>query len=138
MKARERGTALIEFAGALIVLTAVFVGMFEIGYTFFTYGELVNAVRAGARYSAARQHGGGPDPATADAIRNLVVYGDPTPGEHAKPIVSGLSTVNVEVINAPGAATVSVRGFQVDALFTKVNLDGRPTATFPVEDGHSQ
>ena len=138
MRLRERGNALIEFAGALIVLTAVFAGVFEIGYTFFTYGTLVDAVRAGARYSAARQQGDAPSPQTAAAIRNLVVYGDPAPAQHAKPIVAGLTTEDVEIINSPGSTTVSLQGFHIDALFTKVNLNGRPTATFPRQDGRSQ
>jgi hypothetical protein len=128
----QAGSALIEFAGSLIVLTAVFVGVFEIGYSFLSYGTLVNAVRAGARYSALRQHGDAPDPATAKAIRNLVVYGDPAPAPNAPPLVRGLSTENVEIVNGPGTSTVSLRGFAVDALFTKLELDGRPSVTFPV------
>jgi hypothetical protein len=127
----QRGSALIEFAGSLIVLTAVFVGLFEIGYTFLTYGSLVNAVRAGARYSALRQQGAVPDPETAKAVRNLVVYGDPAPSGNARPLAPGLSTENVEIVNGPDSSTISLRGFAIDALFTKVNLDGRPTVTFP-------
>ena len=34
--------------------------------------------------------------------------------------------------SVPDASTVSLRGFEVDALFMKVKLDGRPTVTFPV------
>lgn len=132
---RRRGSALIEFAGSLIVLTAAFAGVFEIGYSFFTYGTLVSAVRAGARYSASRQHGVAPDPETAQAVRNLVVYGDPTPADHARPLAPGLTTENVEIISGAGTSTISLRGFAIDALFTKVNLDGRPTATFPVARG---
>jgi Flp pilus assembly protein TadG len=132
------GSALIEFAGSLIVLTAVFVGVFEIGYTFFSYGTLVNAVRAGARYSALQQHGTVADPEVAKAVRNLVVYGDPAPTEHARPVVRGLSTENVEIVNGPVTSTVSLRGFEVDALFAKLKLDGRPTVTFPVTSGGSQ
>ena len=132
------GSALIEFAGSLILLTAVFVGVFEIGYAFFSYGTLVNAVRAGARYSSLQQHGATPDPAVVKAVRNLVVYGDPAPAEHAKPIVSGLSTENVEIVNGPGTSTVSLRGFEVDALFAKLRLDGRPTVTFPLASGGAE
>ena len=67
-----------------------------------------------------------------DAVRNLVVYGDPAPGEKARPVVAGLTDANVEIVNGPGTSTVSLRGFELDALFTKVKLDGRPTVTFPV------
>jgi Flp pilus assembly protein TadG len=132
------GTALIEFAVSLMLLAAVFVGVFQIGYAFFTYGTLVSAVRAGARYSSLQQRGAAADPEVAKAVRNLVVYGDPAPAEHAKPVVPGLATGNVEIVNGPDTSTVSLRGFEVDALFAKLKLDGRPTVTFPVTAGGSK
>jgi Flp pilus assembly protein TadG len=132
------GSALIEFAVSLMLLSAVFVGVFQIGYAFFTYGTLVSAVRAGARYSSLQQRGAAADPEVAKAVRNLVVYGDPAPAEHAKPVVPGLATGNVEIVNGPDTSTVSLRGFEVDALFAKLKLDGRPTVTFPVTTGGSQ
>lgn len=129
---RERGDALIEFAGSLVLLAVMFSGIFEIGYSFYTYGALVSAVRAGARYASLQPHGTGGDPAiAAKAVRNVVVYGDPAPPGRAQPIVPGLSTDNVELIDAPGTSTVSLHGFAIDALFMKVKLDGRPTVTFP-------
>jgi Flp pilus assembly protein TadG len=129
---QRRGSALIEFAGSLILLALMFAGIFEIGYSFYTYGALVEAVRAGARYAAMQPRGTGVDPAIAKAVRNLVVYGDPAPAESAKPLVPGLSTDRVELISGPDSSTVSLRDFQVDALFMKVKLDGRPTVTFPL------
>lgn len=134
----QAGSALIEFAISLMLLAAVFVGVFQIGYAFLAYGTLVNAVRAGARYSSLQQHGAAADPEVAKAVRNLVVYGDPAPADHAKPVVQGLTTENVEIVNGPGTSTVSVRGFSVDALFAKLKLDGRPTVTFPIGNGGSQ
>ncbi len=134
----ERGSALIEFAGSLILLSVMFSGIFEIGYSFYTYGELVTAVRAGARYAALQSRDSAADPATAKAVRNLVVYGDPAPADRAKPLVPGLTTDHVELVNGPDASTVSLRGFALDALFMKVNLDGRPTVTFPVTAGAAQ
>jgi Flp pilus assembly protein TadG len=131
----RRGSALIEFAASLIVLAAVFVGVFQIGYAFLAYGTLVNSVRAGARYSSLQQRGAAANPEIAKAVRNLVVYGDPAPAEHAKPVVQGLTTGNVEIVNGPDTSTVSLRGFEVDALFAKLKLDGRPTVTFPLTSG---
>jgi Flp pilus assembly protein TadG len=129
---RRRGSALIEFAGSLILLTVMFTGIFELGYSFYTYGQLVSAVRAGARYAALQPRGTIADPKAADAVRNLVVYGDPAATDGAKPLVSGLTTDHVELIDSPDTSTVSLRGFELDALFMKVKLDGRPTVTFPV------
>jgi Flp pilus assembly protein TadG len=137
-RSSQAGSALIEFAISLMLLAAVFVGVFQIGYSFLAYGTLVNAVRAGARYSSLQQHGAAADPEVAKAVRNLVVYGDPAPADRAKPVVQGLTTENVEIVNGLGTSTVSLRGFEVDALFAKLKLDGRPTVTFPVGNGGPQ
>jgi hypothetical protein len=134
----EAGSALIEFAGSLILLAVMFSGIFEIGYSFYSYAELVTAVRAGARYAALQPRESAANPSVVKAVRNLVVYGDPAPPERATPLVPGLTTEHVELVNSPDASTVSLRGFALDALFMKVNLDGRPTVTFPVTAGTAQ
>jgi hypothetical protein len=131
----QAGSALIEFAGSLVLLAVLFAGIFEIGYSFYTYGELVSAVRAGARYAALQPRGAGTNPMVAKAVRNLVVYGDPAPADRSKPVVPGLTPDRVELVNGPEASTVWLRGFELDALFMKVKLDGRPTVTFPVTSG---
>src|SRR6266849_9314847 len=125
------GTALIEFAGSLILLSTMFAGIFQAGYTFYSYNTLVNAVRSGARY-ASRQPAGSSaaNPEFVKAVQNLVVYGEPTPSAGATPIVSGLTPASVEIVLGPGTTTVTVRGFEIDALFSKIKLDGRPTVRF--------
>jgi Flp pilus assembly protein TadG len=136
MRRAQRGNALIEFAVSLALLAVMFAGIFEIGYWFYTYAALQNAVRAGARYAALQSDG---DPAElAKAVRNMVVYGDPAPADRAKPLVSGLTTDHVELIDSPDARTVAVRDFEVDALFMKFKLDGRPTVTFPITSGSAK
>jgi len=135
---QQRGSAMIEFAGSLILLSVMFAGIFEMGYSFYTYAELVAAVRAGARFAALQPRAEASDPAVAKAVRNLVVYGDPAPPDRMKPLVPGLTTESVELINSPDASTVLLHGFELDALFMKVKLDGRPTVTFPVSAGGAQ
>jgi Flp pilus assembly protein TadG len=130
------GTALIEFAAALILLSGMFTGIFQVGYTFFTYSTLVNAVRAGARYASLQAPNSNvADPEFAKSVVNMVVYGDPRPAPSAAPVVKGLVPDNVQLTLGTSAATVSVRGFEIDALFTKVSLAGRPTVTFPFTAG---
>jgi Flp pilus assembly protein TadG len=131
---REAGSALIELAGSLILLATLLTGIFQSGYTFYTYENLVQAVRAGARYASLGARGSRNDSELAAAVRNLVVYGDPHAGA-GKPVAPGLTTQQVQVILEPDSATVSVRGFVIDAVFAKVRLDGRPTVTFPVIAG---
>jgi len=137
-KRGQTGNALIEFAMSLLLLAMMFAGIFEIGYSFYAYGVLANAVRAGARYAALQPRGNAADPEAAKAVRNLVVYGDPAPDGRSQPIVAGLSTDHVELINDPASSTVSLRGFELDALFMKFKMDGRPTVTFPVTSARGE
>jgi hypothetical protein len=133
LRSGRRGTALIEFAGSLILLSTMFAGIFQASYFFYTYNTLVNAVRSGARY-ASRQPAGSSaaNPEFMKSVQNLVVYGDPAPPSGAAPIVSGLTPASVEIVLGPATTTVTVRGFEIDALFSKIKLDGRPTVTFPL------
>ena len=131
MKHARRGSALIEFAGSLILLFSVFVGIFQIGYTFFAYNTLVNAVRAGARYASLQQT----NAELPKTVKNLVVYGDLAPAASAQPVVPGLTIDQVNVTLGPATATVSVTGFKLDSLFSQVKLDGRPSITFPLTGG---
>jgi len=135
----RRGTALIEFAGSLIILSTMFAGIFQAGYTFYTYNTLVNAVRSGARYASRQPVGSSAtNPEFVKSVQNLVVYGEPAPAAGAKPIVAGLTPASVEIIFGPATTTVTVRGFEIDALFSKIKLDGRPTVTFPLTSGVPQ
>jgi len=129
---RRKGSVLIEFAGSLILLATLCTGIFRIAYAFYAYGNLVGAVRAGARYASLAYRGRpAADPEFARSVRDLVVYGDIRPAPGAKPMVPGLANANVDLTMRPDSATVAVRGFELDALFMKIQLDGRPTVTFP-------
>ena len=133
MKSRRVGSALIEFAGSLIVISALFTGIFQFGYALSTYQALVNAVRAGARYASLQPHQSGrANSEFTLAVQNVVVYGDPAPAANAKPVAPGLAPSNVELILEARTATVSVRGFDLASMFYKLRLDGRPTVTFPL------
>jgi hypothetical protein len=137
MSARSRrGTALLEFAGSLLVVSAAFSGMFQLGYSAYSYNRLVNAVSAGARYASLQPYGSASvDPEFSRTVQRLVVYGDPRPGPNAKPVVPGLTEQNVELVAGDRTMTVTIRNFQIDGLFSKMNVDGRPTVTFPCTNG---
>jgi Flp pilus assembly protein TadG len=128
----QAGSALIEFAASLILLSALFTGIFQIGYTFYSYQRLENSVRAGARYASLRSNAASADDAGfTQAVRNLVVYADPAPAPGSKPLITGLAPGNVDVTVADKSTTVSIHGFELDSMFAKVKLAGRPTVTFP-------
>ena len=140
---RERGNALIEFALSFFLIFAVFSGIFQFAYSFYVYNTLVVAVREGARYASLKPYDSTTTTPTSgfrNAVRNMVVYGDPNPANGAQPIVPGIQTSNVTLtvtgggagtLTAPTQMTVSITGFSVDAVFGTWNLNGKPNATFP-------
>lgn len=107
-KRRERGSTLVEFAiGATVFLTVMF-AVIEFGRALWVHNALSDAARRGARYAVVH-------PATdADAVKNVVVYGDPAGG--TTPLVENLTTANVNVNYAGfglngGTATVSISNY---------------------------
>ncbi|HEU4833138.1 MAG TPA: TadE/TadG family type IV pilus assembly protein [Pyrinomonadaceae bacterium] len=108
-KSGERGSTLVEFAIALMVfLTAMFAVM-EFGRALWVHNALTDAARRGARYAALHSS------ADTDAVKNIVVYGDPAGGTQA--VVPNLTTANVSITYSDfalnkGTATVSVTGYQ--------------------------
>jgi len=139
VKDQRAGSALVEFAASLIVVSALFTGVFQFSYALSTYHTLVNAVRAGARYASLQpQPPSESKPEFTKTVQNVVVYGDPAPPANAKPVASGLAPENVELVLDQGTATVSVRGFGLASVFSKIKLDGRPTVTFPLTKASSK
>lgn len=105
----ERGATLLEFAiGAVVFLTAMF-AVIEFGRALWTHNALSDAARRGARYAVNHPAG------DIGAVKNVVVYGDPAGG--AKPVVSNLTTSNVQVQYSnyglgAGTVSVSITGYQ--------------------------
>ncbi|HSS19568.1 MAG TPA: TadE/TadG family type IV pilus assembly protein [Pyrinomonadaceae bacterium] len=113
---KQRGAALFEFAiVATVFLTMVF-GVIEFGRLFWTHNALRDAARRGARYATIRKN----DSAGIQAVKYMVVYGDPNANPAtAIPVAPGLTTsnVNVEYQNYNGVllssrATVSISSYQ--------------------------
>src|SRR5262245_15398354 len=119
----QNGNVMLEFAIGGSILTSVFAGTFQFGYTFYQYNILKNAVSDGARYASLRTYDSStstPSNGYKLAVRNMVIYSDPAGG--STPIVSGLSTSNVNVIVAfsngvPSTVTVSLSDFTIPAIF---------------------
>jgi Flp pilus assembly protein TadG len=105
----ERGSTLVEFAiGVTVFLTAMF-GVLEFGRALWVHNALTDAARRGARY--ATMHSA----TDSDAVKNVVVYGDPAGG--SQPMINNLTTANVNVnynnfgLN-DGTVSVSITGYQ--------------------------
>jgi Flp pilus assembly protein TadG len=142
MKSSQRGHAMVELAVCAGVMVACLAGTFQFGYTFYVYNQLVSAVGSGARYASARTYRAANQADVEkgkEAIRNMVVYGDPHPDASAVPVVPGLKTDEIEVKwkfadNKPGApefVDVRVQRHPVNAIFGSFTFAGRPTVEFP-------
>ena len=141
MKNRSRrGSALVEFGLAAPLGILALLGTFQFGYTFYVYNQLQLSIRGGVRYASLMDYKGTSSvcvAATQDTVKNVVVYGTPTPAIDASPVVRGLSKSNVNVnfnpdaSGVPGNVTVSAAAFSVDAVVTTFSFNGKPMATVP-------
>jgi len=132
----QRGNIMIEFAIGAGVLTSIFAGTFQFGYTFYQYNLLKNAVSDGARYASLRTYDSNsstPSSAFQTAVQNMVVYGDP--GGGSSPVAPGLATSNVNLNvtftnSVPTAMTVSITGYTIGAVFGTTTLSNKPSVTY--------
>jgi Flp pilus assembly protein TadG len=105
----ERGATLVEFAiGVTVFLTAMF-AVVEFGRALYVHNALADAARRGARYATLHAS------TDMDAVKNVVVYGDPAGG--SQPLVPNLTTTNVSVNYAnyglnKGTVSVSITNYQ--------------------------
>ncbi len=134
----RRGNAIMEFAVGSVMFFAFFAGTFEFGYGFYVYNNLLNAVNSGAKYAAAKTYDsntGTPSAAYETAVRNMVVYGDPT-GATKNPVAVDLKPENVTVQvaysdGAPKEVTVGIESYSLNALFAKFAIAKKPRITYP-------
>ncbi len=141
MKNRSRcGSALLEFGLAAPLGMLALLGTFQFGYTFYVYNQLQLSIRSGVRYASLMDYKGTSSAcvaATQDTVKNVVVYGSPTPAAGALPVVRGLSKSNVNVNfnpdtnGVPGSVTVSATDFSMNAVVTTFTFNGKPMATVP-------
>ncbi|HEY8185507.1 MAG TPA: TadE family protein [Pyrinomonadaceae bacterium] len=86
----QRGATLVEFSIAATVFLMTMFAVLEFGRALWTHNALTDAARKGARYAVLHSQG------DIDAVKNVVVYGDPAGGTN--PVVDNLSTTNVNVV----------------------------------------
>ena len=120
-KSCEAGTQLAELAIVLPVMLVLFGATAEFGRFFYTYTTLAKATRSGARYLTASAL------ASDDDAKLLVVNG--TTDDGASPILSGLSTSNVQITREgptgfPETVTVEISGYQYEPIFDLGKLMG--------------
>jgi Flp pilus assembly protein TadG len=131
-KQSQRGNAILEFAIGFSVLWALFAGVYEFGYTFFVYNQLMTAVSNGAALGSKLQFDTANTANYTTEVQNIVLYGSTTAG--TTPLVSGLTRANVTVTPTPSTlpttVTVSITNFTVNAIFKSFTLN-KPRVTMP-------
>ena len=98
MKTRpDRGQSLVETSMILAAFMALIFGMIYVGQTMFVRETFTSRVHAAARWGAVNTY----DP---QVIRNLVLYGTPTPDPGAMPFMRlGASEIVIANPGCPGA-----------------------------------
>jgi Flp pilus assembly protein TadG len=145
----RKGSAMLEFALSALLLTTIFTGVFQFGYSMYVYNELVEAFRAGTRYASLAKISNagtacGAQSAYTSAVQAMVVYGDPaaTTGTSVAP---GLDTSKVVVtVNCSGSGNAAAvptsvtvamgtgsNAYTVDAVVKQFTFSGKPSFTLP-------
>jgi Flp pilus assembly protein TadG len=132
-KTSERGNALLEFALGWSVLWLVFSGVFQFGYSFYTYNVLMTAVANAAEIGSKLNYDTGTPATFTTALKNMVLYGDTAAGTAT--VVPKLAAANVGVAVTLDAAgiprdiTITIVNFQMDGFFQVFTINGKPGAT---------
>jgi hypothetical protein len=108
MKARQSGTAIVEFALILPLLLLLIFVVVEAGRAMYEYGVITKSVRDAARYMSLQTEG-----EKLNEGRNLVVFGN-TAGSGA-PVLPGL---NLAMVAAPSWSTAGS-----DPVITVVSIE---------------
>jgi Flp pilus assembly protein TadG len=132
-KKSERGNAVLEFALGWSVLWLIFSGVYQFGYSFYVYNQLMTSVANAAELGSKMSYDTG-DPTTfTTALQNMVLYGDTTTG--TTPLVKDLVAGNVNIAVTTDAAgiprdiTITIVNFKLDGLFQSFTINGKPRAT---------
>jgi Flp pilus assembly protein TadG len=132
-KKSERGNSLVEFALGFFLLWGLFSGVYQFGYAFYVYNTLLDAVNDAAQYGARLDYDTGAPAAWANAVKNMVVYGDAATG--TKSLVPNFTISNASVSanldsgGMPTNVTVAVTGYTINALFQSYSLTNKPRIT---------
>ncbi len=131
-KRSERGNAILEFALGFSVLWALFSGVYQFGYTFYVYNQLMTSVTNAAALGSKMTYDTANTSTYTTAVTNMVLYGSTTAG--TKVIIPGLTSSNVTVSPTPSAipttVTVSITNFTVNSIFKSFTFN-KPRVTMP-------
>ncbi|MBR9788133.1 MAG: pilus assembly protein [Vibrionaceae bacterium] len=117
-KKRQAGLAALEFIICLPALLMLAVLLIDVGRAFIQYTEINKALQNGARYAVVDTYGTLDFSSTADPekIKNMVVYGSPSPTD--TPVLNYIDASDV-IITEP---TDEIKEVTVSASYTYVPI----------------
>jgi Flp pilus assembly protein TadG len=130
---KERGNAVLEFALGWSVLWMIFAGVYQFGYSFYIYNQLMTSVSNAAELGSRMNYDTGDTAAFTTALQNMVLYGDTTAGTST--MVPKLTSSNVNIAVAtdangiPHDITITITNFKIDGFFQSFTINGKPRAT---------
>ncbi|MCL9781442.1 pilus assembly protein [Vibrio sp. S4M6] len=106
----QSGLAAVEMLIAAPVLLILLSGFVEVGNMFITYNNINKLAQNGIRYAVVDIYGtsGVSQVANESSIKNLVVYGEVSPGGGATALVDNLTPDDVQVSQAGDYVTITV------------------------------
>ena len=133
-KKSERGNAVLEFALGWSVLWLIFSGVYQFGYNFYVYNQLMTSVANAAELGSKMSYDTGDTTTFTNALKNMVLYGDTTAGTTTT--VRNLTAANVNVAvttdatsGIPRDITITIVNFAIDGFFQSFTINGKPRAT---------
>jgi hypothetical protein len=116
-KPRQRGSAMLECALCLVSTIVIFVGIADIGQLLFIQSALAERVRSATSYGTRAYE--------PDSMRNIVLYGQPTPSAAQVPFFNLTSSMVTVERHDPGTpidrVTVGISGYPLVFLTPGVN-----------------
>lgn len=114
----QRGIQLTELAIALPIMMALIAAIAEFGNYFYTYTTLAKATRASSRYISSKVF----TEVEKNKAKNLCVCGNENSCGSTPPIMSGLSSGNVQITSQgspllPQTVTVRIVGYKYNPIF---------------------
>src|SRR5260370_36280994 len=98
-RSSQHGQALLEFAVSFFLIWLMFSGLYQFGYAFYVYNNLVAGVSSAAAMGARMDYDKSAPAAAKAQLTNLVIYGTTIAGSHT--LVPKLTAANVHVIFTP-------------------------------------
>ncbi len=106
----ERGTAIVEFTLTAAFFLMIIMAIISAGHLFWTHNAMVESTRRGARYAATQclpnLVGCVGSDTSLQRVKNVVLYGTPTPAAGAAPLVNNLTAANITVDYSVNTAPV--------------------------------